>query len=351
MLLLSGCWLLAAPLAADEASQPASIAPKDGGESGFDLATALEPDECLCCEKTQAAMTRYCAEQMPMGDLKMEHFDCQKEMGMEITFNSESSHQRWSAVKSCKCDCDRRLEELRKTDCPMACKQLPFACPVCAPPPPPPSPPPPIWDRKHECKPVDKTCCEATLNSLEKFCYSFAPKGDAVKIEDPTHWDKGVWQPPASFDELCERYPPRECVAVGPQACSRMMQLIARQFHPDVCDAIRTCGGFCDHQCPSNSSASHVIQEALDSIKPAQQQQVVQQQQQQQVQHVQVQQQEAAVKEQLQAPSLQKIEQWRAVQQEEAEANRQRVTAAQWQSDLDKMAAAGAAAPAASEYW
>ena len=267
---------------------------------------------------------------------------------MEITFNSESSHQRWSAVKSCKCDCDRRLEELRKTDCPMACKQLPFACPVCAPPPPPPSPPPPIWDRKHECKPVEKTCCEATLNSLEKFCYSFAPKGDAVKIEDPTHWDKGVWQPPASFDELCERYPPRECVAVGPQACPRMMQLIARQFHPDVCDAIRTCGGFCDHQCPSNSSASHVIQEALDSIKPAQQQQVVQQQQQQQVQHVQVQQQEAAVKEQLQAPSLQKIEQWRAVQQEEAEANRQRVTAAQWQSDLDKMAAAGAAAPAAS---
>ena len=75
---------------------------------------------------------------------------------------------------------------------------------------------------------------------------------------------------------------------------------------------------------------------------------VQQQQQQQQVQHVQVQQQEAAVKEQLQAPSLQKIEQWRAVQQEEAEANRQRVTAAQWQSDLDKMAAAGAAAPAAS---
>ena len=33
-------------------------------------------------------------EFLPMGDLKMEHFDCQKEMGTEITFSSESSHQR-----------------------------------------------------------------------------------------------------------------------------------------------------------------------------------------------------------------------------------------------------------------
>ena len=89
-----------------------------------------------------------------------------------------------------------------------------------------------------------------------------------------------------------------------------------------------------------------MIQEALDYIKPVQQQQV-QHVQQQQVQHVQVQQQEAAVKQQLQAPSSQKVEQWRTVQQEEAEMNRQRVTAAQWQSDLDAMAAAGAA-PAAS---
>ena len=30
----------------------------------------------------------------PMGDLKMDNFDCAKEMGSEITFNSEGSHQR-----------------------------------------------------------------------------------------------------------------------------------------------------------------------------------------------------------------------------------------------------------------
>jgi hypothetical protein len=29
-----------------------------------------------------------------MGDLKMDNFDCAKEMGSEITFNSEGSHQR-----------------------------------------------------------------------------------------------------------------------------------------------------------------------------------------------------------------------------------------------------------------
>ena len=29
-----------------------------------------------------------------MGDLKMANFDCAKEMGTEITFNSENSYQR-----------------------------------------------------------------------------------------------------------------------------------------------------------------------------------------------------------------------------------------------------------------
>ena len=66
VLLLLAAGGAAAPLAADEAP-PASIAPKEQTEGVVDLANALEPDDCVCCERSQAAMTRYCAEQMVRG--------------------------------------------------------------------------------------------------------------------------------------------------------------------------------------------------------------------------------------------------------------------------------------------
>ena len=56
-----------APLAADEALQPVSAARKDEVEGSVDLANAVEPDECICCERTQAAMTRYCKTEMVRG--------------------------------------------------------------------------------------------------------------------------------------------------------------------------------------------------------------------------------------------------------------------------------------------
>jgi hypothetical protein len=253
-LLLNG--VIAAPLAGQVQQQASSISSGASEvDGGIDVGTATEPDDCICCERSLAAMTRYCKAEMPMGDLKMANFDCAKEMGTEITFNSDNSHQRWSAIKSCKCDCDKRLAELKSIDCPMACKRLPFACPICAPPPPPPNPPPPPAVVSM-CKPVEKPCCEAVLEQLEKFCYSFEPKGEAIKIADPTHWDGGVWQPPASFDQLCESYSPKDCEPCGQLACPRVLQLISRQFHPNVCDAIKSCNGFCDNQCPSNSTAA-----------------------------------------------------------------------------------------------
>ena len=222
------------------------------------IESATDPDDCVCCERTLVAMERYCKAEMPMSDLKMDKFDCAKEMGTEITFNSESSHQRWSAIKSCKCDCDKRLAELKTIDCPMACKRLPFACPICTPPPPPPAPPPTPPSFTSECKPVAKPCCEAILENLEKFCYSFSPVGEVVKVPDPTHWDGGFWQPPASFDQLCESYLPAECGDCGAMACPRMLQLIGRRYHPHLCDAIKTCDDLCDNQCPKIDAASLV---------------------------------------------------------------------------------------------
>ena len=128
---------------------------------------------------------------------------------------------------------------------------------------------------------MPKPCCEAVLNSLEKYCYSFEPKGNATKIDDPTHWDGGIWQPPASFDGLCDHYAPTECTASGQLACPRMLQLIARQFHPHICDAIQTCGGLCDTQCPLSSAlfASVDTPAVATYAKPVQQQQQQQQQQ------------------------------------------------------------------------
>jgi hypothetical protein len=209
-----------------------------------------DPDDCVCCERTLAVMTRYCKTEMPMGDLAMNNFECAKEMGSEVTFINDGAHKRWTAIKSCKCNCDKKFAELRSIDCPMACKRLPFACPVCAPPPPPPEPPSPPPRDGGKCEPVDKPCCEGVLEALEKFCYSFEPQGEVVKMADPTHWDGGKWQPPASFDALCDHYMPASCEPCGQASCPKVLQLLARQFHPNLCDAIKTCSGFCDHQCP-----------------------------------------------------------------------------------------------------
>ena len=35
-----------------------------------------------------------------------------------------------------------------------------------------------------------------------------------------------------------------------------MLQLLARQYHPNLCDAIKTCNNFCDHQCPVTALVS-----------------------------------------------------------------------------------------------
>ena len=74
-----------------------------------------------------------------------------------------------------------------------------------------------------------------------------------MKIPDTTHWDGGIWQPPASFDALCETYTPPECGECGTMACPRALQMIARQFHPSICDAIKSCNGLCDNQCPTSA--------------------------------------------------------------------------------------------------
>lgn len=208
--------------------------------------STLEPPDCLCCQQTRFAMERYCKSQMPMGDLGLEHFDCSSEVGMEVTL---SASKGWSSVASCQASCQRNLDELKSLGCPMACKRLPFACPSCAPPP---APPPPCGAT---CSPVPKNCCEAVLKSLEKFCYSFNPAGEARKLPDSTHWDGGMWKAPASFDQLCEEYEPTECTAsdCGKAPCPKLLSLVARQYHPHICDAVKQCGDFCDNQCPIGS--------------------------------------------------------------------------------------------------
>ena len=57
----------AAPLAgSDLTQQSTSVVPESAerAEGSVDLANAAEPDDCICCERTQAAMTRYCKAEM-----------------------------------------------------------------------------------------------------------------------------------------------------------------------------------------------------------------------------------------------------------------------------------------------
>ena len=51
----------AAPLTGSES---APVAPSGDREGSVDLANAVEPDDCICCERSLAAMTRYCKAEM-----------------------------------------------------------------------------------------------------------------------------------------------------------------------------------------------------------------------------------------------------------------------------------------------
>ena len=96
-----------------------------------------------------------------------------------------------------------------------------------------------------------KPCCEAVLTNLEKYCYSFKPPGDVTKVPDPSHWDGGVWKLPASFDRLCDEFEPYQCKGstCGKSPCPKVLSLLARRFHPHICDAVKVCPDFCDNQC------------------------------------------------------------------------------------------------------
>ena len=240
----------AAAKRAQTVSHTALLAPAPSG-----LATG--PDgageaDCTCCQQTNAVLERYCHEQQPMGDLDLEKFECAVEMGTEVSYVSEGETKRFTEVKSCKCDCETRLEALR-SGCNLACTELPLTCPACSAPPPPspPPPPPPAPPPFSEtCHPVPESCCESMLVNLQKFCFSFKPDGVAVKVPDASHWDGGDWRAPASFDSLCEEYRPSECQA---PMSHRFLSFVARQYDPDICKAALSgqCDDVCDHQCPS----------------------------------------------------------------------------------------------------
>ena len=63
-LLLHGA--AAAPLAGQVQQQATSIVPSAASEvdGTIDVANAAEPDDCICCERSLAAMTRYCKAEM-----------------------------------------------------------------------------------------------------------------------------------------------------------------------------------------------------------------------------------------------------------------------------------------------
>ena len=141
-----------------------------------------ELPDCLCCQQTRSAMERYCKSQMPMGDLRLEHFDCASELAMDVTMSIVNGALN---TASCVPSCQRNLEALTKEGCggQMACKSLPFACPACAPPP---APPPPAGTT---CVPVTTACCDATMNALEK-CTPFRnPFALSLQLTlAPRHW-------------------------------------------------------------------------------------------------------------------------------------------------------------------
>ena len=151
----------------------------------------------------------------------------------------------------------------------MACARLPFACQCDSPPP----PPPPY----SVCNPVGTSCCEATLSNLEKFCYSFEPHGTSSKQTDPAHWDGGAWEVPSSFEPLWTTFAPAECKdertappcttdgskppapqsgassgGNGDNPVLQVLRLLSRRY-AHLCDAVKTCNGFCDNQCSAHA--------------------------------------------------------------------------------------------------
>ena len=98
---------------------------------------------------------------------------------------------------------------------------------------------------------MPKACCEAVLTNLEKYCYSFKPTGQVVKVPDPAHWDAGEWKTPASFNRLCDEFEPHECKGngCGRSSCPKVLSLFARRYHPHICDGAKVCSDFCDNQC------------------------------------------------------------------------------------------------------
>jgi len=94
------------------------------------------------------------------------------------------------------------------------------------------------------------------MTQLEKYCFAYNPKGEAVKVHDPTHWDDGKWVIPSSFDKLISDHWPAECSNTGgPLAVTRVLSNVARFFHPDICEATGKCSesSICsdDDQCKS----------------------------------------------------------------------------------------------------
>ncbi len=235
---------------------PAAVPASEGPEPTPTPSPTPGENDCVCCHKVNAVFEHYCHAQEPMGDLDLDDFECAKEMGTEVTFVTEGTTKRFTEVKSCKCDCEKRLLELR-SGCKMACTALPLTCPACASPPPPaaqPPPPPPAPLPVSECHALPGSCCESMLANLQKFCYSFKPEGNATKVPDPSHWDGGEWIAPASFDSLCDQYLPPSCATPGKATqCYRFLSFIARQYDPDICAAALSgqCEDVCDHQCPS----------------------------------------------------------------------------------------------------
>ena len=257
---------------------------RTGAEFESPLPVADGIPDCVCCMATLSAMEGYCDAQKPMGDLHMDRFDCVTQTASPLErYAPFAATTTARALGQCQTSCQSNLDELRG-GCTMACARLPFVCQCDSPPPPPPPPPPP----HSVCDPVGTSCCEATLRNLEKFCYSFEPHGASSWHSEPSHWDGGAWEVPRSFEPLWTTFSPAECQeerAATPCAIDgskspvpqsggsgdsrggssggggggradntvlRVLRLLSRRY-PHLCDAAKTCNGFCDDQCAAHA--------------------------------------------------------------------------------------------------
>ena len=264
-------WLMPSPSPSPEPLETNATSDADrvlgpmAADSGASSLPCPEFAECQCCEKAKRSMMEYCEQQMPMGDLDLRNYDCRLAMGAEITMRESADGVRYTGYQSCEHHCDDLLSRLHAETCPMACQKIKLVqCPPCSPPPPPPAPPceetkelghfPPGYLRCYE---VPKDCCEETLNRLQKFCFSYQPRGEAKKTPDKNHWDGGEWTIPSSFEALCDSYAPHECSCTE---CSLVMQAVARQTSSRMlCDAVMKCPNpICENQCPTDRALSGI---------------------------------------------------------------------------------------------